>query len=121
LSCYFYLIKQNKKYREKPNLAGKKIQCSASLKHAKRGNEPWLLVSSISDTELKAKEIISLYKKRMQIEEAFRDVKNTRNGLGLRHCRSANPERLGVALLIANLSTLVLRLFGIVASKAIDL
>jgi hypothetical protein len=114
---YFYLIKQNKKYREKRNLAGKKIQCSASLKHAKRGNEPWLLASSIPETELSANEIILLYKKRMQIEEAFRDLKNTRNGFGLRHCRSAHSQRLGVALLIANLSAFVLRLLGIIARQ----
>src|SRR5687768_10088629 len=53
----------------------------------------------------------------MQIEEAFRDLKNTRNGLGLRHCRSTTAECLGVALLIANLGTLVLRLFGLKARE----
>jgi len=93
LLCYFYLIKELKKYRARRNLAGKKIQCSVSLKHAKRGNEPWLLVSSISDADLSPNEIILIYKKRMQIEEAFRDLKNTRNGLGLRHCRSTTAKR----------------------------
>jgi hypothetical protein len=115
LPCYFYLVKQKKKHRIRCNLAGKKIQCSASLKHAKRGNEPWLLASSIADTELRAKKIIALYQKRMQIEESFRDLKNTRNGLGLRHCRSYTLVRLSVALLIANLSILVLWLFGLAA------
>jgi hypothetical protein len=115
LSCYLYLIKQKKKYRIRCNLTGKKIQCSASLKHAKRGNEPWLLASLIADTDLRAEEIISLYQKRMQIEESFRDLKNTRNGLGLRHCRSYTPARLSVALLIANLSILALWLFGLTA------
>lgn len=96
---------------------GKKIQCSVSLKHAKRGNEPWLIVSSISSSDLSAHEIILIYKKRMQIEEAFRDLKNTRNGLGLRHCRSTKPERLSVALLISSLAMLVLRLLGLKAKE----
>jgi hypothetical protein len=117
LLCHFYLIKQQKKYRTRQNLAGKKIRCSVSLKHAKRGNEPWLIASSMSSIDLSPNEIILIYKKRMQIEEAFRDLKNTRNGLGLRHCRSTTPQRLSVALLIANLGTFVLRLFGL---KAIE-
>lgn len=117
LLCYFYLIRQKKKYRVRQNLAGKKIQCSASLKHAKRENEPWLIVSSISNTDLSPHEIILIYKKRMEIEEAFRDLKNTRNGLGLRNCRSTTPQRLTIALLIANLCTLVLRLFGLKARE----
>ena len=117
LLCYFYLIRQKKKYRVRQNLAGKKIQCSASLKHAKRGNEPWLIVSSIPRTDLSPNDIISIYKKRMEIEEAFRDLKNTRNGLGLRNCRSTTSQRLSIALLIANLGTLVLRLFGLKAKE----
>ena len=117
LPCYFYLIRQKKKYRVRKNLAGRKIQCSASLKHAKRGNEPWLIASSIPETDLRAEEIIALYKKRMQIEEAFRDLKNTRNGLGLRHCRSYSMKRLSVALLIANLSMLSLWVFGLAARQ----
>lgn len=38
-----------------------------------------------------------MYRKRMQIEY---DLKNTRNGFGLRHCRSYQADRLNVALLI---------------------
>jgi hypothetical protein len=53
----------------------------------------------------------------MQIEEAFRDLKNTRNGFGLRHCRSFRVERLNVALLIASLAMLVLWIFGNAAKQ----
>jgi hypothetical protein len=58
-----------------------------------------------------------LYKKRMQIEEAFRDLKNTRNGFSLRQCRSFQPERLNVALLIAALAMLILWIFGVATKK----
>ena len=112
VECYFYGIRQKKQYRVKKNLAGKKVQCSVSLKHAKRGNEPWLLASSLSNTKHTVKHIVNLYKKRMQIEQAFRDLKNTRNGFGFRHCRAQNVKRFEVALLIAALAMFLLWLIG---------
>lgn len=113
--CYFYLMKQNKKYRVKRNLLGKKVQCSSSIKHEERENEPWLIATSLSEKEFSAKEVMNFYKKRMQIEESFRDLKNMRNGFGLRHCRSFNASRLNVALLIASLAMLVLWILGLAA------
>ncbi len=117
LTCYFYLMKQKKKYRTKKNLVGKKVQCSSSKKHANAAKEPWLIVSSLSPEKVSAINIMLFYKRRMQIEETFRDLKNTRNGLGLRHCRSFNTGRLNIALLIAALAMLVLWLFGIAAKQ----
>ena len=117
LSCHFYSCKQRKKYRVKRNLIGKKVRCSNSIKHQKRGNEPWLIVSSLSPENVNASEIMLIYRKRMQIEEAFRDLKNTRHGLGLRHCRSYQTLRLNVALLIAALAILILWLFGVSAKS----
>ncbi len=55
LPCYFYLFKRKKLYREKRNLAGKKIRCSVSLKHAKGENEPWLIATSINPEIISAK------------------------------------------------------------------
>lgn len=117
LLCYFYLMKQKNKHRMKKNLVGKKVQCSSSKKHAKGAKEPWLIVSSLSPADVSAKIIMLFYKKRMQIEESFRDLKNTRNGLGLRHCRNRCAERLNVALLIAALAILVLWLFGMATKQ----
>lgn len=117
LDCYFYLAKQKKKYRVKRNLVGKKVQCSVSKKHAKCANEPWLIASSLSTEIISAPEIMNIYGKRMQIEQEFRDLKNTHNGFGLRHCRSFKAERLNVALLIATLGALILWLFGIAAKQ----
>jgi hypothetical protein len=110
--CYFHLVKQKKKYREKRNLIGKKVRCSSSIKHEIRENEPWLIATSLSIDDFNSDLVIALYKMRMQIEEAFRDLKNTRNGFGLRHCRSFRVARLNVALLIASLAMLVLWIFG---------
>lgn len=72
-----------------------------SNKHEKNANEPWLIVSSLSPDECAPKSIMKIYKLRMQIEEGFRDLKNTKNGFSLRHCRSYTVERLNIALLIS--------------------
>jgi hypothetical protein len=115
---HFYLIRGDLKNRKRKNLRGKKIQCSVSLKHAKREREPWLIFTSLPIDNYQAKQVIQLYKTRMQIEEAFRDLKNTRNGFSLRHCRSFNRERLNVALLIAAIAMLLLWILGTIEKNA---
>jgi hypothetical protein len=117
VACHFYMIKEPHKHRLKKNLKGKKIESSMSKKHEKRGREPLLLTTSLSPTAYTPNEIINIYKKRMQIEEAFRDLKNTKNGLSLRHCRSFSIERLNVALLIGNIAALLLWLVGLSAKN----
>lgn len=53
----------------------------------------------------------------MQIEEGFRDLKNTRNGFSLRQCRSASIDRLNIALLISAIAMLLLWLLGLAAKE----
>lgn len=48
----------------------------------------------------------------MQIEEAFRDLKNERLGMGLAASRSKKQERIRVLLLIGALAEFVLRSLG---------
>ncbi len=117
IACHFYLFRGTKKHRVRKNLRGRKIQSSVSLKHEKREREPWVVVSSLPVESYTPKQIISLYKKRMQIEEAFRDLKNTRNGFSLRHCRSFDAQRLNIALLIAAIAMLLLWIVGIMAKQ----
>jgi len=115
IKCHFYLYKEKYKNRVKKNLRGKKVRCSASKKHAKSAREPWLIVTSLSAEAFNAKQIISMYQRRMQIEEYFRDLKNTKNGFGLRHCRSLNQNRLNVALLIGSIAALLLWVIGLIS------
>ena len=115
LNCSFYLTKNKKKNRIKRNLAGKKVQCSVSKKHELNAREPWLIASSLVKDEISPRRIIDIYAKRMQIEEEFRDLKNTRHGLGLRHCRSFTVHRLNVALLVAALAMIILWVYGTAA------
>lgn len=115
LSGHFYLFKSKPKQRKKKNLRGKTIRCSVSLKHAKGATEPWLLFTSLCNINYSAQDMVKIYSQRMQIEESFRDLKNTSNGLNLRHCRSYEKGRLNVALLIALIANFILWLAGLTA------
>lgn len=96
MTGYFHLVKSKPKNRIHKNLRGKKIQCSSSLKHAKQDNEPWLIFTSLSIKQYNAKQVVKMYAQRMQIEETFRDLKNTNNGISLRYCRSYQKGRLNI-------------------------
>jgi hypothetical protein len=113
--CHIYGYKKLPKYRIKKNLRGKKVRCSLSLRHGKREREPWLIATSLPREAFNENQIISVYKKRMQIEEGYRDLKNTRNGLGLRDCRSFKKNRLNIALLLGATATLFLWILGVIA------
>jgi hypothetical protein len=110
LQCRMYLIREKSKHRKKKNLRGDKARCSSSLKHAKRGKEPWLIATSISSYS--AKKIIWIYKLRMKIEQGFRDIKNQRQGLCLRETRSNGVKRLSILLLIAAIATFIICIYG---------
>jgi hypothetical protein len=88
-----------------------------SLHHAKSAREPWLLATSLPLESKLAKRVVRLYRQRMQIEEAFRDLKCARFGLALERHVSFQPRRLAVLLLIAMLALLVAWLMG----KAVEL
>jgi Transposase DDE domain len=93
-------------------LSGKPRQGHRDKKQRKSHLEPWLLASSLHDSA--AEQILSLYARRMLIEETFRDVKTARFGLSLEHSRG-RPERLAVLLVIATLATLAQLCLGAIA------
>ena len=106
------LIKKVAKGRFMPTVSGVKSRSNHSQKQARTQAEPWLLGASVSLAHLSAQAIVAIYAQRMQIEQAFRDTKNARFGLGLSHSASRTPERLAVLALIASLAEFVLRLIG---------
>lgn len=62
-----------------------------------------------------SKAVIRLYRARMQIEEAFRDLKNHRYGFAFRDCLTRTRYRLEHLLLIGALATLAAWRVGKVA------
>ena len=75
------------------------------------------LFTSLKKEAYIPQQIVALYKTRMQIEEAFRDLKNTNNGLSLRHCRSFSTKRLNIALLLGAIATFLLWVVGLIAKQ----
>jgi len=88
---------------------GKKKRSRTSLVNSARAREPWLLASSL---ETSAKHIAKLYATRMQIEEAFRDLKCPRYGLSLYQNGTYKLQRLRVLVMIGALAAAFSWLLG---------
>ena len=112
LHCRLVVVRRPKQGRCKWTLSGERARSGHSKQHARRAREPWLLVTSLSAHQVRAKRIVRLYAQRMQIEEAFRDLKSERFGLGFEVSRSTDTRRIGVLLLIAMLTLLLAWLIG---------
>jgi hypothetical protein len=106
--CSLYLIKWAKKNRVNRSVFGKRVRSNQSLKQARAQREPWLLAASPSLAECSATAIVRFYAMRMQIEEAFRDLKSDRYGLGFELNLSRTRERIATLLMIAALALFVL-------------
>jgi hypothetical protein len=116
LDCQLGLYKANPKGRRKTHRLGHRARASHSEKHATRQREPWLLATSLPINAHRAKKVVPWYALRMQIEEAFRDLKSSRLGWSLESSKTRSLERLQVLLLLASLAFFVLWLLG----KAIE-
>lgn len=111
-ACRLVLVKRKAKGRKRLNRMGKRSRAHTSLKSARRAREPWLLACSPDLAGAIPEAIVSLYAKRMRIEESFRDLKNERGGLGLSATHSRTDRRLEVLLLIGHLTGWLMRLIG---------
>lgn len=89
------------------NRHGTRSRSHTSLKAERREREPWLLVASCALERLSARQIVTIYSKRMQIEQSFRDLKCERFGCAFYYSLTRQPERIAVLLLIHALATFV--------------
>ena len=109
LPCSLALYKSKPKGRVLLGKMGKKKRNRTSLKAATRAREPWLLASSLTnDVEC----IVKLYATRMQIEEAFRDLKCPRSGLSLYHNGTYKIARMKILVLLGSITTTFAWLLG---------
>ena len=112
IDTHLYLVKQKPKGRHRYNYDGSRTWREQSEKMSRRQREPWLITTSLSGNQRDAQHIVKLYKTRMQIEEAFRDTKNTRVGFSISESLTRNQERLDILLLIGALATFMAWLLG---------
>lgn len=115
LLCHAYTLKRKPTGRIKKNRFGEKSAMQHSLKNAHRERTPWLLVTSLEGGRAITKTVINLYKSRMQIEEAFRDLKSHRYGFSFRDCMTRKRYRLENLLLIGTLASVAAWLIGKIA------
>lgn len=112
VTCRLVTIKRRRLGRHKYAVHGMRVRSRHRRKHARAQREPWLLAASPGLAHLSAQAVVAIYAQRMQIEEAFRDLKSERFGLGFSVNRSKHQNRLALLLLIACLASFVLRLIG---------
>jgi len=112
IDCQLVLYKGKPKGRVHLNRLGQRVRSSHSRKHQQAQREPWLLGTSLPEGFKLAEKAVKLYALRMQIEEAFRDLKSTRFGLSLELHHTYQLERLQVLLLIATLALMVAWIIG---------
>ena len=115
--CRLVLFKGKLKGRVHLTQHGLRARSHKSLHHATSAKEPWLLATSLPLEHNLAKRVVSVYRQRMQIEEAFRDLKSVRFGLGFDTHVAFASYRVATLLLIAMLAFLVAWLLG----KAVEL
>ena len=75
--------------------------------------EPWILATNLPK-QYNTAHVINSYKKRMQIEESFRDIKNPRYGLGGRHIETRCVYRWCVLMLLAAIAQITLWIIGVI-------
>lgn len=90
---------------------------SPNAKKARKGaQDPWLLVTSL-DRCHSALQITRHYRCRMQIEEAFRDLKSHRYGVGFEDSLSRCDGRLTVLLMLHTLAAFASWCLGMAATQ----
>jgi hypothetical protein len=112
IKCYLFLFKGKKKGRVAKNKSGKRRKDVVSKACAKANKEPWLLATSLKNKKKTPKKVIKIYQKRFQIEEGFRDIKNSRLGFSFEESLTYKQERFEILLLIAMLGVLAVTLLG---------
>lgn len=97
--------------RKKPSRLPRNYN-SANGNYQRTAKEPWILATNLPKIYDTTK-IINAYKKRMQIEESFRDIKSPRYGLGGRYFQTRNVYRWGIAMLLAAIAQIILWVLGV--------
>jgi len=117
LSALIVLVHLTKKRRQALTFKGMKRRSRRDKGQLKRAREPWLLVASPSLNQRPAKQLVKIYKTRMQIEEGFRDCKAVHYGLCLSQHRRMNRQRRSVLCLIAACAIFILWCIGVAGKQ----
>lgn len=115
IDSHLVLYKGKSKGRSKVTTEGKRAKSKHSEQCAQREREPWLLATSLPVRSTLAKKVVAIYSTRMQIEEAFRDAKSVRFGIGYELSLSRSTARIQMLFLVAMIANVVLWILGMAA------
>jgi len=115
--CDLYSVKKKPKGRKMKTQIGTIKQGKYSKTIAKGQREPWILASSLPKSSFNAEQIVRLYSFRMQIEQSFRDMKNSKYGFSFKHTLTRSIKRLNVLLLIAAIVNFIVWSVGVLAEQ----
>lgn len=118
LAVRLVLVRRRKRGRIERTRYGQPARGGRSLKQGRRARDPWLLACSCSLDALSPAEIVTLYARRMQIEQSFRDLKSHRFGCAFEDTLTRTAPRLEMLLLIHALASLAAWLAGLAAQAA---
>lgn len=119
--CQLFMFKQEPKYRialtrgRQKSLKKKRVD-KMSNGYGNSWKEPWILATSLT-IEDAGRLAVTLYMKRMTIEEAFRDLKSHQYGFALCTSRTTKKNRCEVILLLSMLATFIAWYLGSIAEK----
>ena len=117
IKAHVYYQKEPAKHRKYRTKLGNIARSRHSLKNARRGSQPYLIATNLPTQKASPRNVIALYKTRMQIEESFRDMKSHQFGFSLRYSKTRDKQRLCNLLLIAMLASFILYIIGLLAEK----
>lgn len=104
--CRLVRVRRANKHRHAPTTRkGTPAQGTVNRKARKGASDPWLLVTSLSTRAATPATVVAWYAARMQIEEAFRDLKSHRYGMGFEDSLTRSAPRLTVLLLLHALTS----------------
>ncbi|MDR3492427.1 MAG: IS4 family transposase [Gammaproteobacteria bacterium] len=101
-----------KSKRKRPKILPRNYN-SANGNYQRSPKEPWILATNLPK-KYNTTQIMNAYKKRMQIEESFRDIKSTRYGLGGRYIETRCVYRWSVMMLLAAIVQITLWIIGVI-------
>lgn len=118
--CRVVVYRKSPRGRKHLTHLGHVARSKISLQCASREREPWLIVAAPALADLSARQLVTLYGRRMQIELSFRDLKSHRYGQGFEDSLTRSGKRIEILLLVNALAAFASWLAGL-ACEALDI
>lgn len=112
LACVLAVYAKPAKGRKHITRHGTVARSKLSRQCAARKREPWVIVASPGLAYMSARQLM-LYRRRMQIEASFRDLKSHRYGHGFEDSLTRKQRRLSILLLVNAMASFAQWLVGL--------